>query len=268
MAAAWGAGLSLVTGLPIAALMRSEAMLRTAGPGVPSATVFLVYVTATGAATGLVLGWQARGLAAAVSGGLLLGLLGWVAFPLTADPLLHLRTPTWSVGAAAATYPVLVGALLDGGITGAMLDGVLGLAARRRPYAAVATTPTRTRVVIIGGGFGGLGAAQRFERLALRGTPVDVTLISDSNFLLFTPMLAEVAAGALEATHISAPVRAAVTHTRFRQGTVQDVDSGARTVLVGGGPAPVTGSATTIWSSRWDRFRPFQARASPNTHPR
>src|SRR5690606_40963997 len=49
------------------------------------------------------------------------------------------------------------------------------------------------RVVIVGGGFGGVGAARRFERLNMRGHRIDVTLISDSNYLLFTPMLAEVA---------------------------------------------------------------------------
>jgi NADH dehydrogenase len=64
----------------------------------------------------------------------------------------------------------------------------------------------------------------------VRGAPVDVTLVSDSNYLLFTPMLAEVASGALEARHISAPVRASATHTRFRHGRVEQVDPISRTV--------------------------------------
>jgi NADH dehydrogenase len=85
-------------------------------------------------------------------------------------------------------------------------------------------------VVIVGGGFDGLAAAQRFERLALRGYGVDVTLISESNFLLFTPMLAEVASGALEPSHISAPIRAAVAFTRFRRGTVDEVNTAAQSV--------------------------------------
>ena len=49
-----------------------------------------------------------------------------------------------------------------------------------------------------------------------------MTLVSDSNFLLFTPMLAEAASGAVEARHISASVRAVVSHTRFRCGTVEE----------------------------------------------
>ncbi|MGH3857710.1 MAG: NAD(P)/FAD-dependent oxidoreductase, partial [Pseudonocardiaceae bacterium] len=86
-----------------------------------------------------------------------------------------------------------------------------------------------------GGGFAGVGAAQRFEHHARRGGSLDVTLISDSNFLLFTPMLAEVAAGALEPAHISAPIRAVVAHTRFRQGTVEGIDTDGRTIWIATG---------------------------------
>jgi len=89
-----------------------------------------------------------------------------------------------------------------------------------------------TRIVIVGGGFAGLSAAQRCEHHAVRGAPIDVTLVSDSNFLLFTPMLAEAASEAAEARHISAPVRAVVSHTRFRCGTVEDIDPDHRTVRV------------------------------------
>ncbi|MBC8092682.1 MAG: NAD(P)/FAD-dependent oxidoreductase, partial [Pseudonocardia sp.] len=93
-------------------------------------------------------------------------------------------------------------------------------------------------VVIVGGGFAGVSAAQRFERLVLRGVPVDVTVISDSNFLLFTPMLAEVASSALEPSHISSPVRAAVAHTRFRHGAVAEIDTDRRSVALCSDPAP------------------------------
>src|SRR5690606_25497061 len=91
------------------------------------------------------------------------------------------------------------------------------------------------RVVIVGGGFGGVGAARRFERLNMRGHRIDVTLISDSNYLLFTPMLAEVASGGLEAQHISSPVRAAASHTRFRHGRVAGIDVARRRVVLEGG---------------------------------
>ena len=90
----------------------------------------------------------------------------------------------------------------------------------RRSDEETASPVGRSRVVIVGGGFAGVGAAKRFERLATAAGSPDVTLISDSNFLLFTPMLAEAASGALEPAHISAPLRAAAGRTRFRQGRV------------------------------------------------
>jgi NADH dehydrogenase len=59
------------------------------------------------------------------------------------------------------------------------------------------------RVVIIGGGFAGLNAAQ-----ALRRAPVQVTLIDRRNFHLFQPLLYQVATGALSPANIAAPLRA------------------------------------------------------------
>ena len=58
------------------------------------------------------------------------------------------------------------------------------------------------RVVIIGGGFGGLNAA-----LGLAGAPVSVTLIDKRNYHLFRPMLYQVATGLLSADQISGPLR-------------------------------------------------------------
>src|SRR3954453_22762166 len=61
----------------------------------------------------------------------------------------------------------------------------------------------RHQVVIIGGGFGGLTAAQ-----GLRSADVDVTLIDRRNFHLFQPLLYKVATGALSPANIAAPLRA------------------------------------------------------------
>src|ERR1700685_493132 len=61
----------------------------------------------------------------------------------------------------------------------------------------------RHRVVILGGGFGGLNAAQKLKR-----APVDVTLIDRRNFHLFQPLLYQVATGSLSPGEIAAPLRA------------------------------------------------------------
>ena len=58
------------------------------------------------------------------------------------------------------------------------------------------------RVVIVGGGFGGLNAAQKFK-----GAPVEVTLIDRRNFHLFQPLLYQVATGGLSPANIASPLR-------------------------------------------------------------
>ena len=60
----------------------------------------------------------------------------------------------------------------------------------------------RSKVIIVGGGFGGLCAAQ-----TLKSAPVDVTLIDRHNYHLFQPLLYQVATGSLSAGEIAAPLR-------------------------------------------------------------
>ena len=91
----------------------------------------------------------------------------------------------------------------------------------------------KTRVLIVGGGFGGLYAALEFEKLLY--TDIEVTLISEENFFLFTPMLHEVAASDLDLTHIVNPIRKMLRHVRFFEGEVQSVDLVHRCVVVAHG---------------------------------
>ena len=81
-------------------------------------------------------------------------------------------------------------------------------------------------VVIIGGGFAGLTAARALEDRAR------VTVVSDQNFLLFTPMLAEVASGDLDPRHIITPIRQLSPRARVVSGTVTSVDPDNKTVMV------------------------------------
>ncbi|HSJ35826.1 MAG TPA: NAD(P)/FAD-dependent oxidoreductase [Acidimicrobiia bacterium] len=84
-------------------------------------------------------------------------------------------------------------------------------------------------VIVIGGGFGGLAVARGLQDRAR------VTLVSDQNFLLFTPMLAEVAAGDLDPRHISTPVRQLASNARVVAGSVVAVDPATRKVRVARG---------------------------------
>jgi NADH:ubiquinone reductase (H+-translocating) len=88
----------------------------------------------------------------------------------------------------------------------------------------------RHRVVIIGGGFGGLETAK-----ALRNVPVDVTLIDRRNFHLFQPLLYQVATSGLSPGDIAAPLRHILRrqrNTRVIMDEVTGVDTGRRMVLL------------------------------------
>ncbi|HEY9673095.1 MAG TPA: NAD(P)/FAD-dependent oxidoreductase [Waterburya sp.] len=85
-------------------------------------------------------------------------------------------------------------------------------------------------VVIVGGGFGGLYAAQ-----ALRKAPVKVTLIDKRNFHLFQPLLYQVATGGLSAGDISSPLRAVLSgqkNTKVLMGEVTDIDPTQQKVIL------------------------------------
>jgi len=86
------------------------------------------------------------------------------------------------------------------------------------------------RVVIVGGGFGGLAAAR-----ALRNAPVSVTLIDKRNYHLFRPMLYQVATGLLSADEISGPLRSIFSHQKnidVLLDEVTDINVGQRIVHV------------------------------------
>jgi len=193
----------------------------------------LVASTLMGLGFAAIFRYQPYSYAAMISGGMLYGLLWWIVGPLTLQPLLIGMGPTWSIAEAAAAFPSLVGLLLYGGVTGFCFYGLLRLYLRGRAV-AVPGVPggPRWRVVILGGGFGGVSAAQRLGDLFSRDRSIDVTLVSQSNYLLFTPMLAEVASSGLEAQHISTPVRAALPRTRFRRAEVEEVDTLSQVVRI------------------------------------
>jgi NADH dehydrogenase len=85
-------------------------------------------------------------------------------------------------------------------------------------------------VVIVGGGFGGLSAAQH-----LKSDLVDVTLVDQRNYHLFQPLLYQVATGSLSPGEISAPLRSILSkqkNTRVWLGTVVDVDPESKHVVL------------------------------------
>jgi len=118
------------------------------------------------------------------------------------------------------------------------------------------------RVVILGGGFGGLAAAQK-----LKQPQVEITLIDRRNFHLFQPLLYQVATGSLSPGEIAAPLRGVLSrqkNVRVLLGEAVDVDPGARRVILRDGDAfeydsliVATGSQTSYYSNdSWREWAP------------
>src|SRR4029434_8878298 len=79
------------------------------------------------------------------------------------------------------------------------------------------------RIVVLGGGFGGVATTRHLERL-LRGQDIDITLVSRENFFVLTPLLFEACSGRLELRHCAQPIRAALRRARFVEATIEGVD--------------------------------------------
>jgi len=92
------------------------------------------------------------------------------------------------------------------------------------------TEKDKTRIVIVGGGFAGLYAAKELDRTLARREDIEITLISRENFILFTPMLHEVAAGDLSPSNIVNPLRRILRRVRIVEAEVEAVDLAQRTV--------------------------------------
>jgi NADH:ubiquinone reductase (H+-translocating) len=118
------------------------------------------------------------------------------------------------------------------------------------------------RVLILGGGFAGLNAAQKLKR-----APVEVTLIDRRNFHLFQPLLYQVATGSLSPGEIAAPLRGALSRQKNAQvllGEAVDIDPDAKRVILRDGAdfsydslIVATGSQTSYYGNDgWREWAP------------
>ena len=99
----------------------------------------------------------------------------------------------------------------------------------------VTDKPHKKRIIILGGGFGGVYAAIHLEKLLARVDAVEICLISHDNFFLFTPMLHEIAASDLEITNIVNPLRKLLRKVEVLVGDVNEIDLPNKRVLISHG---------------------------------
>lgn len=100
-----------------------------------------------------------------------------------------------------------------------------------------AEPPPAHRVLVLGGGFAGVSTVQALERRLGRRKDVEVWLVNEENFTLFTPLLPEVCSGVLEPRHVVTPLRGMVKHdsTWCITAMVVEIDLEGRVVTVIGG---------------------------------
>ena len=92
----------------------------------------------------------------------------------------------------------------------------------------------KKKIVVLGGGYGGVECTRKLEEYFRNDDDIEIVLISEDNFLLFTPMLPQVAAGMLATRHIVMPIRTIVNKTTFYEGRVKNIDPYGKVVNLWG----------------------------------
>jgi len=79
---------------------------------------------------------------------------------------------------------------------------------------------TKKRIVVLGGGFAGIECVQKLESYFRNDFDIEIVLINEDNFLLFTPLLPQVASGMIETRHAITSIRTITEKAKFYEGRV------------------------------------------------
>ena len=110
-------------------------------------------------------------------------------------------------------------------------------------------TTNRKRIVILGGGFGGVTVLKKLQNHFQTDVSIDITMVSKDNYLLFTPMLHEIASGMIETRHIVTPIREFCNRSRFYCATVKNIDLEKKRVSIRSSTSSTSAMANIIGGS-------------------
>ena len=92
----------------------------------------------------------------------------------------------------------------------------------------------KKKIVILGSGFAGVECARQLESKFGNDPEIELVMIGEDNFLLFTPMLPQVASGMIETRHIVFPIRTICKKTKFYEGRIKNIDPYGKLVTIWG----------------------------------
>ena len=92
----------------------------------------------------------------------------------------------------------------------------------------------KKKIVVLGGGFAGVECTRQLESKFGDNPDIELVMISEDNFLLFTPMLPQVASGMIETRHIVLPIRTICEKTKFYEGRIKNIDPYGKIVTLWG----------------------------------
>ncbi len=103
---------------------------------------------------------------------------------------------------------------------------------QHRKYVHETPSATLKHILILGGGFAGVNVLRKIQDAFENNVNIQISLVSQDNFLLFTPMLPEISSGVIEPRHIATPIRTFCKRAKFYEAVVKSIELKKQNVII------------------------------------